>query len=419
VRTRANRLGSGVVAVLGVIGAGAASAQVELPPANPQPGNPYYIGVSEAYTRETNVFRAPLGQPEASDTYWTTSLLGGIDQPVGRQRLFGDAALRHSRYRDNDQLNNTAYLVDVGVDWETVHALAGRISYTAKENLARYGADVGPVLTTKNLERSQEFLARGQYGLVSLLSLEASYVHRRLDYSAPEFAFQEFNQDAGRLGLLYRPGAALTLGIGGRHTKGEYPSAVQTPGGVRADNFNRNDVDLTAQWVPTGQSTLRARLSYTKEKHDLVTSRNLSSSTGAIGWTYKPTAKLTFITDLIRDTGAETAFFALGQSGSNGVGNFSELSNTVAVRASYEATAKIRLDASGRYVKRDLVNTQGPGFPASGSDKYGEAKIGITWMPTRTLTFACAGGREKRASTTLLSYSYAVNVASCLAQFKV
>jgi hypothetical protein len=82
VRTRANRLGSGVVAVLGVIGAGAASAQVELPPANPQPGNPYYIGVSEAYTRETNVFRAPLGQPEASDTYWTTSLLGGIDQPL-------------------------------------------------------------------------------------------------------------------------------------------------------------------------------------------------------------------------------------------------------------------------------------------------------------------------------------------------
>ena len=420
-KKQANRLARGLAAAaLGVTDGGVVWAQVDLPQGNPSQANPYYIGASQAFTHDTNVFRVPIGQPETSDTYSTTSLLAGIDQPIGRQRLFGDAAVRYNHYRNADQLNNTGYGVDVGVDWQTVQSLSGRISYTAKQNLAKYGADVGPVLTTKNLERTQEFLARGQLGLVSLLSLEAGYSHRRLDYSAPEFAFQEFRQDAGRLGVLYRPGGALTLGLAGRHTQGEYPFAVQlAPGAFQSDDFRRNDVDLTAQWVPTGQSTLRARLSYTKEKHEVVTSRNLSSTTGAIGWDYKPTAKLSFTTDFIRDTGAETAFFALNQSGTAGVGNYSALSNTVAVRGVYEATAKIQLEAFGRYIKRDLVNTQGPAFPASGSDRYGEAKLGITWMPTRSLSFGCAGGREKRGSTTALSYAYAVNTVSCLAQVKL
>lgn len=405
-----NRLPSGLaLAALGITGT-AACAQA----------TPYYFGASQAFTRESNVFRVPTGQPESSDTYSTTSLLAGIDQPIGRQRLFGDAAVRYNRYRENTQLNNTGYGVDLGVDWETVQSLSGRVAYTIKENLARFGADQGPVLTTKNQERSQQFVARGQYGAVSTLSLEALYAHRQLNYSAPEFAFQEFRQDAVRVGLLYRPGGLLTLGIGARHTKGEYPFAINPlTGSTQADEFSRNDIDLTAVYVVTGQSTLNARLSYTKEKHEAVTARDLSAATGAISWDYKPTAKLAFTTEVIRDTGAETAFFGLSQSGVNGVGNNSTLSSTLAIRAVYEVSAKVQLEANGRYVERDLTNTQGGGLPATGSDRYGEAKLGINWMPTRSLTFGCAFGREKRGTASPLSYGYAANVATCLGQIKL
>jgi hypothetical protein len=413
-----NRLPSGLVlAALGITGT-AACAQAS----PPDPSSPYYFGASQAFTRESNVFRVPTGQPESSDTYSTTSLLAGIDQPIGRQRLFGDAAVRYNSYRENSQLDHTAYSADLGIDWETVQALSGRVAYTIKEGLARYGADQGPLLTTKNLERGQQFSARGQYGAVSTLSLDASYVHRRLDYSAPEFAFQEFSQDAVRLGLLYRPGGLLTLGIGVRHTEGEYPFAiVPSTGATQADEFSRNDIDLTAAYVVTGQSTLNARLSYTKEEHDAVTGRDLSAATGAISWDYKPTGKLAFKTEVIRDTGAETAFFGLSESGASGVGvgNNSTLSNTLAVRAVYDVTAKVQLVANGRYVERDLTNTQGGGLPTEGSDRYGEAKLGLNWMPTRSLTFACAFGREKRATSSPLSYGYAANVATCLGQIKL
>jgi hypothetical protein len=399
------------VALLGCAGAAGVMAQ--------EP-NPYYIGASQAFTRENNVFRVPEGQPETDDTYSTTSLLAGVNQPFGRQRILADAAVRHNRYRNNDQLDHTGYGLDLNLDWETIESLSGRFGYTAKQSLARYGADLGPAITARNLERSQEFVARGPYGGASVLALEASYVNRRLDYTAPEYAFQELRQDVVRAGLLYRPGASLTLGIGVRRTDGEYPFAVEPiPGTFQSDDFKRNDVDLTAVWVPTGQSTLRARLSYTKEEHELVTSRDISSSTGALSWDYKPTAKLAFTTEVIRDTGAETAFASTSPGGTAGVGNNSSLSNTFFLRGLYEVTAKIQFEASGRYVERDLVNTQGGGLPPTGSDRRTEYRLGLTWAPTRSLLFGCSVGQDRRRTNSALSYPYSADIASCLGQFKL
>jgi hypothetical protein len=397
------------LAVLGACGTGVALAQAD----------PYYIGVSQALTWESNVFRVAEGQPESRDAYSTTALLLGINQPYSRQRFFGDAVVGYNLYRDNSQLNHTAYGVDVGWDWETIESLSGRLGYTDKQILARYGADQGPAITTLNLERSREFTARGQYGMVSLLSLEGSFVHRQLNYSAPEFAFQEFQQDAVRLGLLYRPSGLLTLGAAGRHTKGEYPFAVeQTPGSFQSDPFTRNDIDLTADWVPTGESTVKVRISHTKEDHEVNITRNLSEWTGAIGWDYKPTGKLVFRSEVLRDTGAESAFNGLAQTGTNAVGNYSALSTTVSMRVQYEVSAKIQFEANGRYVQRDLVSF-GTAVPTTGTDRLGQAQLGLTWTPTRSLLFGCFVGWERRGTDSPLSYAYTANVASCLGKFKL
>jgi len=370
------------------------------------------------------LFRVANGLPKTSDTYSTTSLLAGIDQPFGRQRFFADAAARLNRYQDSSQLNNTGYGLAVGLDWETIQNLSGRVSYSLNENLARFGADEGPALTTKNMERSQEFLARAQYGRVSLLSIEGIFTHRQLDFSAPQFAFQEYKQDAVSLGLLYRPSGLLTLGAAARHTKGEYPFAVETaPGVFQTDDFSRNDIDLTAVWVPTGLSTVRARLSYTKVSHDAVASRDISAGTGAVSWEYKPTGKLAFTTELIRDTGAEASFNRLNPGSVNSIGNNSKVSTSLSVRGLWEATAKIQVEANARYVERDLVDTfalpSGAASTEAGSDKFAEAKLGVNYAPIRSVLLGCALGYEKRGSSSAVSYAYTASVVSCSGQFKL
>lgn len=407
------RIAGLAVASLGLVAAGDALAQ----------SGPYHVGISQAFARESNVFRVAEGQPESSDTHSTTSLLAGIDESIGRQRVFANAVARYNRYRDNDQLNHSGYGVAAGVDWETIEALSGRLSYTANQNLARYGADQGPALTTKNLERSQEFLARARYGQVSLLSLEAIYTHRRLDYSARAFDFAEFEQDAVSLGLLYRPGGLLTLGVAARHTKGRYPYAVESPAGVfQRDDFRRNDADLTALWTATGQSTLRARLSYTKESHEALASRDVSGATGALGWDYTPTAKLSFKTELMRDTGAESSFSRSGEVVAGAVGNNSQLSRTLSIASRYEATAKVQFEARARYVKRDLVSSfalgSGAASTSAGTDALRELQLGVNYVPTRSVLVGCSVGHEKRTASSSVSYAYTAGVAGCLAQLK-
>ena len=163
--------------------------------------NPYYLGAALGMTHESNLFRVATGQPETSDTFTTTSLLAGVNQPFGRQRFYADAAMRHNRYRDNDQLNNTGYGLSVGLDWETIERLSGKINYLRNRALARAGADQGPALTTKNEETGQEFGASLRYGLASLLSLEAALKHRQLDYSAVEFNSLALKEDSLELGV--------------------------------------------------------------------------------------------------------------------------------------------------------------------------------------------------------------------------
>lgn len=373
-----------------------------------QEPNPYYVGAGQSFTYESNVFRTSTRGPVLNDWLSSTSLLAGIDQPIGRQRLFGDVAMRHQRYSDNSHLDHTGGRVLVGLDWAAADVLSGRISVNAEKSLARYGADLGVVFPTnpppRNLQTSQEFVFRGQYGFAALLAAEAGLVRRQLDFSRSEFALNEFEQDTLSVGLRYRPTGPLSLGIALRRTDGTYASIP--------DDFKRDDVDLTTTWVATGLSTITARLSRTKETHQARLSRNVSETTGALAWTYKPTGRIETTLDLIRDTGAESSF-TLGGAGVAPVADSSRLSTTVQLRGQYELTGKIQLQALLRRQQRDLVDGA-----LSGDDTVQEMRLGVNWAPLRSVLVGCSVGREKRTASTTLSYAYTASTGRCLAQFR-
>src|SRR5438552_933532 len=89
--------------------------------------NPYYIGASQAFTHDSNVLRLPEGS-EQSDSFSTTTLLGGFDQPISRQRLYANGTLNYNRYKNRTDLNNTGYGLNAGWDWATIGHLSGTLS---------------------------------------------------------------------------------------------------------------------------------------------------------------------------------------------------------------------------------------------------------------------------------------------------
>lgn len=381
--------------------------------------SPYSIGVSQAFGHDSNLFRTATAP--TPDKYSVTSLLAGIDQPIGRQRFFANGSVRATQYEDIDQLNNTGYGVNAGVDWQTIERLSGGLNLALNQSLARYGASADqPALTRKNLQTTQEVAARVQLGMASLLALQGSLSHRRLGFSADEYAASELNQTSTSLGLTYRPSSLLTIGTALRYTRGEYPNLVLANGD--AASFTRNDLDLTATWVASGLSTVNARVSFGRQTSDALTQRDFNGTTGSISWAFLPTGKLSFNTTLSRDTGAESSFANLGTSSSGG-GDNSRLTTSVALTAGYEATAKIRINAAFRYSRRNLVDEQFingvPVGAAEGVDSVKTLSLGASYEPTRAWQLGCNAVRELRLAEGGLSNNYSATTANCSAQFSL
>ena len=68
--------------------------------------SPYFIGVTQALTHDSNINRIPNG---TSDNYSSTGIVAGLDQRIGRQRVYASAGLRHPSQLLNTRLG-TAYV---------------------------------------------------------------------------------------------------------------------------------------------------------------------------------------------------------------------------------------------------------------------------------------------------------------------
>ncbi len=395
------------------------AAALALPASGHAQQSPYSIGVSQAFSRDGNIFRAAKGTPDggidargrrmASDTISTTSLLAGVDQPIGRQRLRADASVRYNKFQDESQLDNTSYRLGLGADWETVGRLSGTLGLIAQQSLAPYGAESAFATSSRVLERARQFDARVQYGGPAVLTVYGLFGHRSVDYSSPSTTTDllDFDRDQIGAGLRYRVSGALTLGAEARTAKGEYPN--------QPDEFDRHDLSLTALWLPSGASRVNARLSATQQKYDIAV-RDFSGVTGALTWSWQPTGKTRIETELLRETGQELDLLRTTDPSTQAIADTSEVANRLQVRAVYDATAKIQLDALARYTRRSLFDPTL--LVPSGDDDTAFVSVGLRYLPTRTITLGCSVGHENRDAnaTSQLTYPYRVNTASCFAQ---
>lgn len=371
-----------------------------------------YVGASLGYTHDSNITRQPSGQ-ERADSYLSTGAFAAVDLPISRQRLYFNGTVRKNTFNEQSQLDNVSYALSTGLDWATLERLSGSLSYAANRNLASYGGANNPLINTLNVESTRQFDAVARLGGTTALTTEASYQARSLDYSAEAFNFREFDQSAVKLAAIFRSSSKLSVGAGLRVTKGNYPRYRQrVDGSFVADRFRRRDVDLSVNWVPSGLSTVSARLSVGRQTNTELTQYEFSGVTGAVSWTYRPTAKTQFVTTVSRDTGAENRFLDGGGAGQFSLSDTSRLSTAVRLSARYEATAKIQLNGTLAYTRLSLTDALTGG---SGTDHSVRLGLGARYAPTRSLAVECNVSRDNY-STDRATNSYDADSVGCTAQ---
>ena len=388
--------------------------------------SPYFIGVTQSLTHDSNVYRAPN---RVSDNYSSTGLVGGFDQPIGRQRVYANASVQLNKYQGQTTLDNTSYNTSLGWDFATLMKISGGLSFSASQSLANANNTNTLVPSTdRNLAQTEQFAARAAWGGDGALTLNTAYSHSRVHYSAPAFASSESSQDSFSLGSNYRVGATLNVGAGLRMSRSVSPQGVQVSAGVFEENTSKGqNIDLLADWRPTALTSTSARLSWTKQSNSRVGNRDFSGLTGALSATYAPTAKLGFNASLARDAGTNASFFNLTNpitgTTATGLSESSQTTNSLTVGATYAATAKISVNAGAQWRRSNLVDSFTVAGNGSNNERNDETKslsLGANYAFSRALTFGCSLShltRNASASATFAGFSYSADTANCIAQF--
>lgn len=374
--------------------------------------SPYYVGVSQRLTHQSNVFQTDTAA--VSDTLSTTSLLAGLDQPFGRQRLFGTLTASANRYQDNSALNNESYALRAGLDWSTIERLSGTVSANLSQQLGDFSPAGLPGTTSRNLVRNQGLTAVARLGVVTRLTTEASLGHRSTRYSNALFESRETDVNEGSLGVKYRLGGSSGVGAALRLTRGEYPRYLQVlPGQYLAETYRRKNLDLTGDWAPSGASRLNARVSLGRDEYASDSVRNFSGVTGSLGWNWQPTGRISVSTTLSRDTGDEATFREATAQTAAINSSVNRVRNGLSVGASYALSAKIGLRANANTSTGTVVD---PATDATASEKSSTFGLGVTWNPTRSIRTGCDFSRNTRSASALAS-AYDANVFGCFGEF--
>jgi hypothetical protein len=389
--------------------------------------NPYSIGASQTYSHDSNLLRLPDGQDapagfSRSDVLSSTALLGGVDQLIGRQRVFGNLNVRANRFRSNPRYDNSSYSAQAGLDWSTVGRVSGSLTVNANRALQAFTADTFNIVRSTNQETSRSVNAGLTVGLVTLYSLELGLGGLQLQNSSPEAVVKarDFNQANASIGLRLRPSVASSFGISWQAVEGRYPKyRTDAQGEYQPDRFHSTSPVLTASWAPTGASSLDLRLGRSSTRFDLNQQRDFSGTTGSLVAGWRPTGKTQLTLAYSRDTGQDAyARLTLLFNQPTSL-DYSRLTSSLRLLAAHELSAKLSLTASLTRTRRDLTQSlNDPLLPinATGHDATQVLAVGARWNPRRFAVLGCDATQEKRRADGVLTYSYGNRSFSCFGQ---
>jgi hypothetical protein len=398
----------------------------------PPDPSPYYIGVSQALTHDSNVFRIPNGP---SDNYSSTSLLGGFDQPISRQRIFGRASVTANRYQEAQELNNVSYNLLAGAALETINNISGGINLGMNRSLTAPVVSAGSPDARRNIADNRSVDARLRYGGASLLTLEGAVGYSSIDYSLPESEPSEAKYRTASVTLYYRPGGPLRLGLALRGTRTKAPRAFlnTTTGETQGNTQKGTNLDLLVDYDVSGLVSASGRISHTKQTNSALGSdADFSGLTGSLQVGWRPTGKLAFNLAASREAGYNTTpytTFVIVQTGTaptlapvTGLYQNNQVTNSLAAGVTYLATAKITANTGVRYSRAKLVSTfgssSGNAAAAPTTDVVKAVYIGANYELWRNLSTGCNLTYEKRdVSGNFIGFSYSATTVGCSAQY--
>lgn len=366
--------------------------------------------VALGYFHDDNLFRLAGDRPafgnQRSDS--ARYATGGFffDKMISRQKIYVQAKLSKVKFSHFKQLDYDGKDVLGLWNWQFGNQFEGSAGASYAQTLAPY---IDFRSSERNLRVHKRQHADGAWKLHPSWQLRAGAARDKYEY---ELAAQRINnrtEDAVEAGFDYTPRSGSTAGLVVRRVKGKYSSKRLLNGLPLNDDFTQDELKAKVNWKVTGITSIQVLAGYAKRKHAVLGPRNAKGLNGRITASLHPRKKLRVNTSAWRE-------FAPIESN---LVTYS-LNRGASVGASWDATAKLRLDAALSKERRNYDGRQVPNAPADISDRLSTASVGATWQVRPSMQVTTAYAHQRRRGADFLgngSFSSNTVSVSASAQF--
>lgn len=393
-QVQASAWGRSLVAVFVILGGG-----VSLSPAAAQEsgeGDVLTAILGYSLTADSNLFRRPESAKPQSDVVSIASGSLRFDKSHSQQRFLLEATESLNRYRALSYLDFDATSYRGEWSWNIDPRLNIRISADRSRSLAPFEDTLGVLRNVSTRESRGVSLNGRLFGGWSWLSSIS-----RSDQTSEQGIVNQPDQrtDGMEVGIKYALPSGDSLTVARRSSTGNYLNFSAAPG-VTGSSFRQEETELKGIWKMSGKSELAWRLGEVERINEQIGQRNFSGMVGDLGYTWKPTAKLSFnITANQNKAPLQDPSFSY------------ILTKGVTLAPIWQITEKVSL-----YMRlaRTTSTDSGSGvIPAVGlarKDNLSRAEIGADWSPKRKIHIKASMERQQRSSTKAL-FGFEANIA--------
>jgi exopolysaccharide biosynthesis operon protein EpsL len=258
-------------------------------PAQAGEGDTFRPVLQYNYGHEDNLFRladsTPAFSEGRSDSYQSLGAGFDVDWKQSRQQLLLSALVSQTKYGKYSLLDYDGKNATAEWKWQLGNRLRGNLGTDYRVYQGTYLDTSGLV---GNVRTQRQRYGTAVWGFHSNWEAELRHSKASQDYEAAAQASSNYDQDDTTLGLFYKGGQMERLGLEYSTLDGRYPDRTNP---LSATRYDRNTLNLVANWLPTGKTLIKARIGHVNRKDNVANQGNVSGINTRLDINWVPTGK--------------------------------------------------------------------------------------------------------------------------------
>ena len=378
-----------VLGALFILPAQQAAAQQQQ---QPEEGLKLYGGIGWGY--DDNLLRVPKDRPafqgKRSDRWRQLDVGVVYNKRISRQRVAVVAKASKVSFDFFKQLDYDGRDLQATWFWELGNKFEGQAGTLYDRSLAPYTDFFSDERNVR--ERRRQWFDAG-WKMHPSWKLRTGFTRERYEYELLRQRFNNRTEKAAEAELVYRPRSGSSVGLVLRRVEGEYPFRRPVSTGVLVDDFTQDELKLRVNWYATGSTTLQALAGYVRREQPSFGEGKTSGFNGRLNAFYQPRGKVTYNASVWRE-------FAPIEST---IVSYT-LNRGASVGASWQATGKIKVDATAAYEQR-AYNPRSVAAAGLGDldDSLKTASLRATWQVKRKIAVSAGWQHQSRSGSQTLN----------------